>query len=177
MEVLVGRVLRGGVTGAKLGRRAGAELIAGRKYPWMPCACQRSNRFGTAPDTGHPWKRAAKHLIGAVCLCIRDSGLSYLSSQIHATDHVARKRNASEDARLARLVGHLTDGRGLIRKKIGEHRCGRPCSHRVFRGIRRARGWLHDRGDCGVDLTRVMPHVCVFRIPGGNRRVINCRRH
>jgi hypothetical protein len=54
LEILVGRILGVGATGAKCRRRTRTELVAGSEYPRMPRACEWGNRFGTAPDTGPP---------------------------------------------------------------------------------------------------------------------------
>src|SRR5579864_669601 len=63
LEILVGRILRVGVIRAERGRRAGPELVARSEHPRMPRACERGNRFRTAPNTGRSWKRAERHLV------------------------------------------------------------------------------------------------------------------
>jgi hypothetical protein len=41
LQILVGGVFCVGFARADLRRRAWAELVAGREYPWMPRACER----------------------------------------------------------------------------------------------------------------------------------------
>src|SRR6267154_3055559 len=89
LQILDRGVLSVCVIGTECRRSRGTELVAAREYPRMPCARQRSDRSGTAPDSRRGWVRSGEYLIGTVRLRICDHCLTYLIPQIHATDHIA----------------------------------------------------------------------------------------
>src|SRR5437870_1230160 len=78
LEVLIGVILSVGIGGAECRRGGGPELVARGKHPRMPCARERRDRVGTAPDSRRGRKRSREHLIGTVAVGIRDRGLTYL---------------------------------------------------------------------------------------------------
>src|SRR6266852_2242680 len=98
LQILDRGVLGVGVIGTECRRSSGSELVTTSEYPWMPCARQRSDRSGTAPDSRRRWVRSREYLVGTVRLRICDHCLTYLIPQIHATDHIAWECHAGENA-------------------------------------------------------------------------------
>src|SRR5260370_32261462 len=118
LEILIGRILSVRIARAEYRRGSGAELVAGRQHPRMPRAGKWSHRGRTAPNARRRGKRAREGLIGPICIGICDHGLCYLMAEVHASDHITRKRDAGDDPRPALLIRHAIDRRGLVREKI-----------------------------------------------------------
>src|SRR5260370_28231164 len=113
LEILISYILSVRIARAEYRRGSSAELIGGRKHPRMPRAGKWSHRGRTAPNARPRGKRAGKGLGGAICICIRDEGLSYLVAEVHASGQMTRKADAGDGARQSCLIRQPIDRLGV----------------------------------------------------------------
>jgi hypothetical protein len=133
------------------------------------CPAPRVSRCRRAAPTGSGWTTlrawgvgARELLIRSVLLRICDHRLADAFTQIETGKNITWKRDSGHHAGHRRLVRRIRKLRSLIREQIREDGCGGSSRDGMLGRIRRALRHTDHRRDGWVQITRVLPVVCLL---------------